>query len=557
MAIIQSTESELRYMKRKNLEQEARMIGNQYRDIIRSYGIDCIYNKLNTNDFDNYKGIIDNNLIIERAYGYNTVPDYSCSASMITYMEVEQDIFQLQKYGVYPNADVNFYFDSTDFACALATKLGQYQEYKIDISEIVCEVPECTDKTYSIKNFKTKEIHETRYVSSDVFPYKLGLGAAEFFKCDLLSGKLSVEINGYEYDKEYQVVCDPYEHTDFEIEFPSNPDLYRSLKHKYKNDNYLQPLIYLNFKVSKVPYKVGADGSIEYKSILHGKIHGGILFYNLFKIGKYLDKIHPDVGDLVTIDFPDKENSEIYEITECYDKSLNSDGISPLLHKYIWKCKARRYINNQELELNEADSRLQEKIDLQSQVTDIVAEKLSLYENNEDAAYGGYDPPEKFHDKDGKNIAEKTTEYEVLDQNTALDIYRFAIGSRLVTDGYDLYFSDNVGNITKITKSDRPNVIEYTYFESGLRFLKATADKLVFVNINGDVFNIVEDEEATPSELELCLTSLLNKTLDNNPINQEEYNNFYIFKHSKTILWSTDKNLFCKLASNGKLYRIA
>ena len=86
------------------------------------------------------------------------------------------------------------------------------------------------------------------------------------------------------------------------------------------------------------------------------------MFYNMFKIGKYLEKIHPEVGDLITIDFPDERNSERYQVTDCYDKSLQSDGISPLLHKYIWKCKGRRYANTyDDIEMNEADKKLLEK----------------------------------------------------------------------------------------------------------------------------------------------------------------------------------------------------
>ena len=66
MAILQSKESELRYLKRKNLEQESRTIGNYYRDIIRSYGIDCVYHKLDTSFFDSFKTIVDKNTVIEK-----------------------------------------------------------------------------------------------------------------------------------------------------------------------------------------------------------------------------------------------------------------------------------------------------------------------------------------------------------------------------------------------------------------------------------------------------------------------------------------------------------
>lgn len=545
-------------MKRKNLENEARVIGNQYRDIIRAYGVDCIYNKLNTAVFDNYKMVIDQNLILERAYGCRTTPDYECSAKMLTYMEVEQDIFQLQKYGLNPNTDVNFYFDATDFACALATKLGQYQEYNIDEVTFDCEVPDCNSDVTVIHDPYTGEVAASAYVSADVFPYQLGLGYAERFTCELLSGKLSVEIPEYEYDKDYQIVCDPYEHTDFEVEFPANPDLYRSLKHRYKNDDYLQPLIYLDYRVSHIAAGIDHLGQPVYKNILHGRIHGSILFYNLFKIGKYLDKIHPDVGDIVRIDFPDEENAEKYEITDCYDKSLQTDGISPLLHKYIWKCKARRYINNHDdLDVSEADQRLQEKLDVEAKIDEAAAKKISVYENKEDAAYGGYDGPEIVHDKEAKDISRQAKTHEILDADTAIDIYRFRAGSRIVTDGFDLYFMTYDGDAVKVTLSDRPMLVNQVYVESGLKYLKASADSLVFINLEGEVFRIVEDEEAQAAEIELCLTSLLDRSLETDQINTTEYNNFFVFKNCKTMLWATEEHLFCKLESNGKLYRIA
>ena len=75
-------------MKRKALEQESRIVGNALRDQIRQYGIDCTYYKLDTTDFTDFKGIVDSNAILKRAYGYNITPDYNMSANMITYADV-------------------------------------------------------------------------------------------------------------------------------------------------------------------------------------------------------------------------------------------------------------------------------------------------------------------------------------------------------------------------------------------------------------------------------------------------------------------------------------
>lgn len=56
--------------------------------------------------------------------------------------------------------------------------------------------------------------------------------------------------------------------------------------------------------------------------MLSGYVHGSVLYYDIDQIGKYAELIHPNVGDIVEIDFPDDKNKEKYEITECYDKQL-------------------------------------------------------------------------------------------------------------------------------------------------------------------------------------------------------------------------------------------
>jgi hypothetical protein len=54
--------------------------------------------------------------------------------------------------------------------------------------------------------------------------------------------------------------------------------------------------------------------------MLSGYTHGSILFFDIDRLGKYGEKIRPDVGDIVALDFPDENNREKYEITECLDK---------------------------------------------------------------------------------------------------------------------------------------------------------------------------------------------------------------------------------------------
>ena len=93
------------------MEQESKLMRGYYRDIIRSYGVDCRYYKRSTMFPEVFNAVVNKNNIIRAAYGYEPDPNFQLSAEMITYMEVENDIFQLNKFGAFPSTNVNFYFD--------------------------------------------------------------------------------------------------------------------------------------------------------------------------------------------------------------------------------------------------------------------------------------------------------------------------------------------------------------------------------------------------------------------------------------------------------------
>ncbi len=561
MSVIQSTQPELRYTKRQNLENEAKIVGNYYRDLIRSYGVDCMYHKLDKSEFANFKNTIDRNTILKQAYGYNITPDYSMSASTLTYMEIENDIFQLNKFGQNPNTDVNFYFENLDFACALATKCGQYKEYPINETIIECEVPECTDAYEEFED----DIDEItglpikHYLSSDVFPYELGLGYKENYYADQLSGKLQVNIDSYEVDKEQTIICNPYEHTDFNVKVDANSDLYKSLKHVIENDDYLETMIYLTFAVKKILSSYENDDITKpiYKYILNGRIHGNVLFYDINELGKYAEKIHPAVGDVITIDFPDENNQEKYEITDCFDKQLTQDGISPLLHKYIWKCKARRYINSfEDIEPNEADERLQEKLNHQAHVYEEVTDKISIYDNNDDKAYGGYDldpTTTKNYDKqDIRNI--EHVKYEGLPEGQLIDIQRFECGSKLCTDGYSLIFATIDNDMYIVAMTDRNLVVRDAVFESGMKWLKATKDQICFINIEGESTLLACNDESDNLK-ELNLESLYDATISTSNTNTDG-GSFVKFNGCRSYLFATPTQMFAKLENTKQTHQL-
>lgn len=584
MSVLQSDHEEVRYLKRKGLEEESRIIGNALRDQIRQYGIDCTYYKLNESFATDFKGIVDQNTVLKRAYGYEVNPDYTMSASMITYADAQQDIFMMNKLGFQANAELDFNFDKIDFACALAPKCGQLREYEIDRRAFVYEVPDMPE-----------DVHLSNGISSlsssqlSVFPYEIGLDSMKTqYTCSMLSGKFRAIIWPYEYGKEYTIVCDPYEHTSFNVTFPANSDLYRSLKYKIENDDYLETHICLTYKVCKIDKGDGLSASI-----LSGYVHGSVLFYDIQKLGKYLDLIRPAVGDIIEIDFPDDQNREKYEVTDCFDKQLTQDGISPLLHKYIWKCKARRYINSYEDNTphSEADDRIDEMHKFNQVVDEEVADKKSMYDIigkktidvldevsgyvkkevdvKEDAAYGGYDGTITEYDIMKPGPERKL--FNFIDDGTAIDLVRFNIGSRILTTGYELLFMDKAGIFYEIAMQSVKPQPTSTAYQGDLRWLKATDSQVVFVNIDGESTQIACDYEATKGEIELCLNSLYDKTVNEaRPITLDDvcldaydekklntdYSNFYKFRGTKTYLWSDGMHLYAKLASSKMLYKI-
>ena len=598
MAILQSQLNEIRYLKRQNLDEEAKLIGNMYRDIIRQYGIDCNYYKIKIPHLEYFKNIIDENALLINSYGEDSQPDYSISTIMLTYMEVENDIFQLNKYGVIPNMDVNFYFDSTDFACSLAYKLGQLKEYPIKEQEFEIEVPKVisdyveydhdndgriiissliTQSTelsdYHSDGFYTSSwirlsafdaitheflesndydiddpylnniVQERMYLSDDIFPYGIGYNVPEFYECEILTGKFAVKINPYEIGKEYTVMCKPYEHNNISIRFPSNDTIYKSFEHVVDTKEFIDQVLFLKYKVSEI-----VDNN-EIKYILNGKLYGSILFHDLTKVGKYMDKIHPDVGDIVTIDFPDENNRQQFEITDCYDKNLTNDGINPLLHKYIWKCKARRYINSGEVfpEQNEANERWSEQIDFNNTIDEQIGKEIGKYDDkHDDDVYGGYDRKDSGYDKQKINNT-SSDNCIFIDDGTYINIFTFHDKSSLKTDGYELYFitSDNICYKISYVEDKK---IDYNLIKNGLQYLKATDNALYFVNFDDSVQRICEDDSITNGEIELCLNSLIDSTYSTGSQNSEG-DFYYKFIECNTVLMSLNGHLYCRFGN--------
>lgn len=552
MSVIQSNQKELRYLKRKALEQESRIVGNALRDQIRSYGVDCIYYKLNETGYSDFKNIIDQNTILRRAYGYNDNPNYTMSAHMITYADVQTDMFQLNKYGHVPNVEIDFNFDKIDFACALATKYGQLKEYQIEQSDIFYKVPPSSDSSLFPFSIGAVPYRDNGKILEQ--PMDVTLASLEY-KCEMLTGWFKADIQQYEVGKEYTISCLPYSHTHFNVQFPANEDLYRSLKYEIQNDDFLETKIWLTYVVNEVQTAYGP------KNVLSGYVHGSLLFFDVDMVQKYVSLVRPAIGDLIAIDFPNDRCKQIYEVTDCFDTQLTQDGISPLLHNYIWKCKAKRYVNAHEenAPTNIADERVEEHQMYDQLVDGIVTDKISMYDTisgdiKEDSVYGGYE--NVIDTYDNQVVRPQQESYAFVDDGSSICLMKFKMGSRLVTNGYDLIFVDDNMNAYAIAIDSIKTPTDACLLEQDLRWLKATDNQIVFVNVEGESTSIAMNGCATKGELEICLNSLYDKTLDvGKPIN-EEMQSFFKFKGTRSYLWSDGKHLFAKLASSKDLYFI-
>ena len=137
---------------------------------------------------------------------------------------------------------------------------------------------------------------------------------------------------------------------------------------------------------------------------------------------------------------------------------------------------------------------------------------ISSREVKEDAVYGGYDSVIDEYDK--QTPTPYYEKYDFIDDGTAIDLIRFASGSRLVTNGYDLIFMNRHGDFYQITTNSITLPNSACVFEQNLRWLKATDAEVVFINVEGESTAIACDIIATQGQLEFCLNSLFDKSLD-------------------------------------------
>ena len=131
---------------------------------------------------------------------------------------------------------------------------------------------------------------------------------------------------------------------------------------------------------------------------LLGGIRGGVIYHDTQVIGKYIDKVHPEVGDLIDVPIPAQDGKlgvyrQKYEVVQIVETGANESHMNPFLRKYIYEMSLRAYIASGQKEPGEENPAATEKrdnLDLVNQAAENAAKKLGRYEDFEDDVYGGY-----------------------------------------------------------------------------------------------------------------------------------------------------------------------
>lgn len=350
---VQGTITDLRYLKRSDLDPEQQILKNYFRETIHSYGVDSVYYRHDANLFEEPSGIA-----VNYAYGEKTTMTYWLSAPLIIYSDMKGDNIILSKFGAETNGDITCYILIDDFTEQFRDLIGTpgYGEF---ISTVSAEV-----SAYS-------GILQGNIINSDISGYT--------------SAQLTFATSGSVYG----------EQTGSFIRYPK-----KYIDYIYKCDSYTDQIVNGTLSGSySGTLDVSGYGSIS------GSLSGALWYYTVDP-GKNAGpnwKISPQVGDFFRLDF-DENNHEEYEITRIYDRNLMLDGLNQLLFRYVWKCDAVRRdpsyepILSQDIGAEKEEEFTTDKKKI-SDLLEIASDKIFDYERKvidshdgvkHDAVYGEY-----------------------------------------------------------------------------------------------------------------------------------------------------------------------
>lgn len=416
---------ELRYIKLDSVKQERALFRNYWNDVINQYGIDVEYYRRRTD-------YITPNESSAMLYGHNNVAVYDKKSNIRVKVDYNSYDFILNEQGFVPSDNLTLYFGINDFATSFVDEIGQFKEYKLE--------GELTGTT-TIKNGCIKIPFTTEvYSGIAVIPIEKGLK------------KTNVEIEDVE---EPSRRC---------LSVAYNPYIYRSFATDYK-DGYFSLNIYCDYDATK-------GSRVSYT------LHGGVLYSDFFQDEKIIDKIHPNVGDVIEINYHTNDmDVEQYEITEMISrKPTAQDGISPFLGKCVYKCTAVRRISSHEESIPTTDDvkkAVDNHRDFEKKRADAIEDTYNWEDGekeNESTYYGGYGKSDAFKDSRFGALTGSIEQIFDYDQwkmdwpdcnltSGNYNICTFSDKSKLYTDGVNLTWEFDDGTKQLLT-SISPTSVE-------------------------------------------------------------------------------------------------
>lgn len=302
--------------------------------MIKAYGTDIRYFKLKNNYPSEFKPILDSNMLAVHAYGEGYVQEWEDPVCMVAYLKFDSDGLILNAYGIQPDTTMTMWLDQTDFAIALAKKLSQWREYKVvGKSEFILDFTKDDDLISNRDNIVID-------FTTDLFDGVLRASITDDTLNLLLSPGICQQIKS---PLPINIPCDILEHGKLKIDTGRiNPLLYKGNHY----DPFEDQMIDCHLHLEVVSVQKDVHGCIR----IMGGIRGGVIYHDTTVIGKYIDKVKPEVGDLIDIPVPQQFEREggvynqKYEIVQILESQANESYMNPFLGKYIYECSLRAYI---------------------------------------------------------------------------------------------------------------------------------------------------------------------------------------------------------------------
>lgn len=439
---------ELRYIKLDSVRQERAYFRNIWNDIINQYGIDVEYYRRRTD----YVTPDETSAML---YGHNNVAVYDRKSDIRVKVEFSVYDFVLNEQGFVPNDNLVLYFGINDFAARFVDEIGDFHEYPLDgETSGRCRI----DRDGCIRiPFFTRP-----YSGMAVVPVEKGKAVKGFFVED---------------------VDEPSRRC---LSVAYNPYIHRSFATDYR-DGYFSLNLYCDYDATK-------GALVEYI------LHGGVLYSDFFEDERIVNRIHPNPGDVIEINYHTNDmDVEQYEITEVISrKPTAQDGISPMLGKCVFKCAAVRRIASHEEDIPTTDDTKKAadaQKDYSKKRADAIDEKHDWSDPSESYksnVYGGYAKADAYFETVSGNLSasiDQIFDYDqwkydwpdcTLTSSGRYDIASFTDGTRMWTDGVNLMWEGADGSETLLTTIEPSSV----HIENGeipnMMYVRVTDGQIVF-----------------------------------------------------------------------------